>query len=142
MTWPTDVMSVGELNDGGVPLDTTVNMRLSRVCGLAARQRASLILQGFNDMIENEKDELLENSIQAYIQYPKELKQKGKKVDMKIISHAWMSYRSKLVKIWRNHDTPFRTYKDVIEEDGARFVEKCKSEHFAAESQYTQWFRS
>jgi hypothetical protein len=34
--WPTDVMSVGEVNDKGVPLDTTVNMRLSRLYGLAA----------------------------------------------------------------------------------------------------------
>jgi hypothetical protein len=53
-----DVMSVGEVNDEGVPLDTTVNTRLSRVCGLAARQRVSFILQGFDDLTENEKDEL------------------------------------------------------------------------------------
>jgi hypothetical protein len=57
------------------------------------------------------------NSIQAYVQYPEELKQKGTKVAMKIISHAWRSYKSKLVKIWRNHDTSFHTYKDVTEED-------------------------
>jgi hypothetical protein len=97
--WPTDIMSVGEVNDEGVPLNTTVNMRLSRVCGLAARQRVSLILQGFNDLFENEKDELFGNSIQAYVQYLEEVKQKGKKVAMKIISHAWRSYKSKLVKI-------------------------------------------
>jgi hypothetical protein len=97
--WPTDIMSVGEVNDEGVPLNTTVNMRLSRVCGLAAQQRVSLILQGFNDLFENEKDELFGNSIQAYVQYLEEVKQKGKKVAMKIISHAWRSYKSKLVKI-------------------------------------------
>jgi hypothetical protein len=96
------------INDEGIPLDTIVNMRLSKVCGLAARQRVSLILQGFNDLTKNEKEELFENSIQAYIQYPEELKQKGNKVAMKIISHAWRSYKSKLVKIWRNQDTPFR----------------------------------
>jgi hypothetical protein len=45
-------------------------------------------MQGFDDLTKNEKDELFENSIQAYIQYPKELKQKGKKVAIKIISHA------------------------------------------------------
>jgi hypothetical protein len=39
-------------------------------------------------LIENENDEPFKNSIQAYIQYPEELKQKGKKVAMKIISHA------------------------------------------------------
>jgi hypothetical protein len=60
-------MSVGEVNDEGVPLDTTVNTRLSRVCGLAARQRVSLIMQGFDDLAENEKGGLFENSIQAYV---------------------------------------------------------------------------
>jgi hypothetical protein len=33
-------------------------------------------------------DELFKNSIQAYVQYPEEMKQKGKKVAMKIISQA------------------------------------------------------
>jgi hypothetical protein len=83
---------------------------------------------------ENEKDELFENYIQTYAQYLEELKQKGNKVAMKIISHAWRSYKSKLVKIWRNQYTPFHTYKDVTKEDWARFVKKCESEHFAVES--------
>jgi plasmid maintenance system antidote protein VapI len=73
-TWPTDVMSVGEVNDKGITLDMTVNMRLSRVCGLAAQQRVLLTLQRFNDLIENEKDKLFKNTIQAYDQYPEELK--------------------------------------------------------------------
>jgi hypothetical protein len=63
------------------------------------------------------KDRLFENSIQAYVQYPEELKQKGEKLAMKIISHAWRSYKTKLVKIWRNQDTPFHTYNDLLEED-------------------------
>jgi hypothetical protein len=74
MSWPTGVMSVGEVNDEGLPLDTRMNMRLSRVCGLATQQRVSLTLQGFDELTKNEKDELFENSIQAYVQYPKELK--------------------------------------------------------------------
>jgi hypothetical protein len=77
-----------------------------------------LILQGFDDLAKNKKDELFKNSIQAYVQYPKELKQKGKKVAM-----------SKLVNIWRNQDTPFRKYKDVTKEDWVRFIEKCGSDH-------------
>jgi hypothetical protein len=92
-------MSVGEVNDEGIPLDTTVNKRLSRVYVLAARQRVSLTNQGFDELIENEKDKFFKKSIQAYVQYPDELKQKGKKVAIKIISHAWRSYKSKLVKI-------------------------------------------
>jgi hypothetical protein len=134
MTWLTDLMNVGELNDEGVPLDMTVNTRWSRVCGLAALQRLLLILRGFDDLTENEKDELFENSIQAYVQYLEELKPKGKKVAMKIISHAWRSYKSKLLKIWRDQDTPFHKYKDVTKEDWVRFVEKCELEQFAAES--------
>jgi hypothetical protein len=48
----------------------------------------SLTLQGFNELTKNEKDKLFENSIQEYVQYPKDLKQRGKKVAMKIISHV------------------------------------------------------
>jgi hypothetical protein len=99
MSWLTDVMSVGEVNDEGLPLDTRVNTRLFRICGLAARQTMSLTLHGFDELTENEKDELFKNSIQAYVQYPEELKQKENKLAMKIISHAWRSYKSNLVKI-------------------------------------------
>jgi hypothetical protein len=81
-------MSVGEVNDEGLPLDMRVNMRLSRVCCLAIRQRVSLTLPGFDELTKNKKDELFKNSIQAHIQYLEELKQKGKKLAMKIISHA------------------------------------------------------
>jgi hypothetical protein len=45
------------------------------------------------------------------------LKQKEKKVDMKIISHAWRSYKSKLVKLWREKESPFRMYKELRKED-------------------------
>jgi hypothetical protein len=68
-------------------------------------------------LIENNKVELFKNYIQAYVQYPKELKQKGKKVAMKIICHAWRSYKSKLVKLWWEKESPFRTYKELREED-------------------------
>jgi hypothetical protein len=88
MTWLTDIMSVGEVNDEGVPLDTTVNTRLSRVCGLSVRLTVSLTIQRFDELTENEKDELFKNSIQAYVQYLEELKQKRKKITMKIISHT------------------------------------------------------
>jgi hypothetical protein len=41
-----------------------------------------LTLQGFVELTKIEKGELFKNSIQANIQYPEELKQKGKKVAM------------------------------------------------------------
>jgi hypothetical protein len=68
-------------------------------------------------LTKNEKDEVFENSIQAHIQYSNEVKQNGKNVAIKIISHAWRSYKSKLVNIWRDQDTPFRKYKDLTKED-------------------------
>jgi hypothetical protein len=58
---------------------------------------------------------------------------------MKIISHAWRSYKSKLVKLWREKEKPFRTYKELREEDWVRFVAKCKSENFTVNSHYMQW---
>jgi hypothetical protein len=61
---------------------------------------------------------------------------------MKIISHAWRTYKSKLVKILWDQDTPFNKYKDLTKEDWTRFVEKCESEHNGANSQYMQWLRS
>jgi hypothetical protein len=33
-------------------------------------------------------------------------------------------------------------YKDLSEEDWARFVEKCESENFVINSEYMQWFQS
>jgi Fe2+ transport system protein B len=91
-------------------------------------------MQEFNELVKNKKDELFENSIQAYVQYPEEIKQKLKKVAVKIISHAWRSYKSKLMKIWRDQDTLFRKYKDLSKENWARFVEKYESENFVANS--------
>jgi hypothetical protein len=93
-------------------------------------------------LTKNEKDELFKNSIQAYIQYPKEVKQKRKKLAMKIISPAWRGYKTKFVMIWRNQDTPFAIYKDLSEEDWSRFVAKCESENFALNSEYMQCLRS
>jgi hypothetical protein len=87
-------------------------------------------------LTKNEWDELFKNSIHAHIQYLEELKQKEKKVAMKITSLTWRSYKSKLVKIWRDQDTNFLKYKDLKEEDWLRFVGKFKSEDFATSSQY------
>jgi hypothetical protein len=45
----------------------------------------SLTLEKFDDLTKNEKNELFKNCIQAYVEYLEELKEKGKKVAMKII---------------------------------------------------------
>jgi phage terminase small subunit len=66
-------------------LDKEINTRLSKVCGLAAWQKVSLTLERFDDLTKNEKNELFKNCIQAYVEYLEELKEKGKKVAIKII---------------------------------------------------------
>jgi hypothetical protein len=63
-TWPTDVTNAGEVNEDGQPLDQHTLMRLSRVCGFVARQRVPLTLAKFEDLTEDEKNELFANSIQ------------------------------------------------------------------------------
>jgi hypothetical protein len=55
---------------------------------------------------------------------------------MKIISHTWRSYKSKIVKNWREKESPFHTYHELREEDWVRFVEKCESKNFAGNNQY------
>jgi hypothetical protein len=60
---------------------------------------------------------------------------------MKIIFHAWRTYKSRLVKLWRNKMISFNMYKDLREEDWERFVANCKSEDFAVNNQYMQWLR-
>jgi hypothetical protein len=111
------VKSVGEVNDKGVPMDKAINTRLSRVCGLAARQRVLLTLNSFDELTDDDKKQLFANSVQPYVEYLEELKEKGKKLAMKTISHAWRSYKSKLVKCLRNNENPFDKYKDLTQED-------------------------
>jgi hypothetical protein len=88
-------------------------------------------------LTENEKDELFKNSIQVYIQYQKELKQKGKKVAIKIISLAWRSYKRSLVKFWREKESPICKDKESV-----HALCQCESEYFATNSWYMQWLSS
>jgi hypothetical protein len=57
-------MNAGEVNEDGQPLDQRTLMRLSRVCGLATRQRVLLTLEKFEDLTEDEKNEVFANFIQ------------------------------------------------------------------------------
>jgi hypothetical protein len=100
-TWPTDVMNAGDVNEDGKPLDQCTLTRLSRVCCLAARKRVPLTLEKFEDLTEDEKNELFVNSIQQYIVYPEELKEKGKREAMKGISHSWRGNKNRLVTCLR-----------------------------------------
>jgi hypothetical protein len=109
--WLTDVMNAGEVNEDGQPLDQCTLMRLSRVCGLAARQRVPLTLEKFEDLTEDEKNETFMNSIQWYVVYPEELKEKEKRVAMKGISHSWRGYKNRLVTCLRKSRTPSRSSK-------------------------------
>jgi hypothetical protein len=93
IAWPTDAMNAGEVNEDEQPLDQRTLTRLSRVCGLVAQQRVPLTLEKFEDLTEDEKNELFANSIQRYVVYPEELKEKGKRAAMKGISHSWRGYK-------------------------------------------------
>jgi hypothetical protein len=55
---------------------------------------------------------------------------------MKIISHTWRTYKSKLVKCWRNKMNPFNMYKDLREEDWEIFVAKCQLKDFVTNNRY------
>jgi hypothetical protein len=55
---------------------------------------------------------------------------------MKIISYAWRTYKSRLVKLWRNKTNPFNMYKDLRKEDCERFVAKYELEDITVNSQY------
>jgi hypothetical protein len=57
-------MNAGEVNEDGQPLDQRMLTRMSRACGLTAQQRVPLTLEKFEDLIEDEKNELFVNSIQ------------------------------------------------------------------------------
>ena len=109
-TWSTDVKVVGEVNDEGLPLDSEISTRLSRVCGLAGRQKVPLTLDNFDDLSDDQK-EIFNDAIQAYVQYPEELKEKAQKLSMKIISHAWRTYKSRLVKCLKEDQNPFKKFK-------------------------------
>jgi hypothetical protein len=42
------------------------------------------------------------------------------------------------VKFWRENESPFCKYKELRKENWARFVEKCESVNFVANSEYMQ----
>jgi hypothetical protein len=134
-------MNAGKVNEDGQPLDQRVLMRLSRVCGLAARQRVPLTLEKFEDRTEDEENELFAKSIKRYVVYPKELKEKWKRAAMKGISHSWRGYKNRLVTCLRKKQNSFEKFKDLKEEDWERFIAKCESSEFVVNSEYMQQLR-
>jgi hypothetical protein len=135
-------MNAGEVNEDGQPLDQCTLKRLSRVCGLAARQRVPLTLEKFEDLTEDEKNELFANSIQRYIVYPEELKEKRKRAAMKGISHSWRGYKNRLVTCLRKKQNLFEKFKDLKEEDWEIFIAKCEFPEFVANSEYKRQLRA
>jgi hypothetical protein len=122
-------------------LDQRTLTRLSRVCGLADWQRVSLTLEKFEALTEDEKNEFFVNSIQRYVVYPEELKEKGKRATMKVTSHSWRGYKNRLVMCLRKKQNPFEKFKDLKEEDWERFIAKCESPEFVANSEYMRQLR-
>jgi hypothetical protein len=63
------------------------------------------------------------------------LKGKGKRAAMKGISHSWRSYKNRLMTCLRKKQNPFKKFKD-LKEDWERFIAKCESLEFIANSEY------
>jgi hypothetical protein len=64
------------------------------------------------------------------------MKEKGKRAAMKGISHSWRGYKNRLVMCLRKKQNTFEKFKDLKEEDWERFVTKCESLEFVANSEY------
>jgi hypothetical protein len=101
-----------------------------------------LTLEKFEDLTKDEKNEVFTNSIQRYIVYPEELKEKGKRAAMKGISHSWRAYKNRLVTCLRKKQYPFEKLKVLKEEDCERFVTNCESPEFVANSEYMWQLRA
>ena len=122
-TWPTDVVHVGEANDEGVPLGKAVKTRLARVCGLTARQRVGINCAGFSSLTQEEKQTLFNECVQKYVAFPEHLLDKGFKLSMKMISKLWRHYKSILIQCLKKGEDPFKTHKELKQEDWDLFVQ-------------------
>jgi hypothetical protein len=58
---------------------------------------------------------------------------------MKIISHGWRTYKTRLMKCLRDKKNPFNKFKDSTQEDWERFFTKCELENFLVNNQYMHW---
>jgi hypothetical protein len=54
--WPTNQIVVTELTVDGMPTEKKVVTRMRKLAGLIARQRLSLLMVSFDDLIDNEKE--------------------------------------------------------------------------------------
>jgi hypothetical protein len=70
------------------------------------------------------------------------LKEKGKRTAIKGISHSWRGYKNRLVMCLRKKQNPFEKFKDLKEEDWERFISKCESPEFVANSEYMRQLRA
>jgi hypothetical protein len=67
-----------------------------------------LTLEKFEDLTEDEKNELFVNSIQWYVIYPEELKEKGKRTIMKGVSHSWRGLQKQTCDVSEKKVEPLR----------------------------------
>jgi len=95
-TWPTDLITVVEVNEEGTPLDKRTLVRLRRVCGFTAWQNVNLNLANFDDLSKDARGKLFDNNIQTYVAFPKDLRDTAIKLTMKMISSAWRTYKYRL----------------------------------------------
>ena len=83
-----------EIKEDGVPVDEKVTIRFSKLAGLVARKRVSLLLPTIEALDSVEKEWLFEEHIQKYLEFQPHMKQVACKMAFKKVGKAWRSFRS------------------------------------------------
>jgi hypothetical protein len=61
--WPEDKIVVTELTLDGMPTQKKSQIRMTKLAGLIARQRISLVLPSFSELSEEDKQQLFDECV-------------------------------------------------------------------------------
>ncbi|KAK3126690.1 hypothetical protein QOZ80_7AG0560730 [Eleusine coracana subsp. coracana] len=129
--WPTDKVIVTAIAADGMPIPKKERQRMRRLAGLIARQRVSLVLSNFSSLGKEGKKVMFTDYVMPYLEFNKEMKDKGLKRSMKAISKCWRNYKSTLVKEFIiKKRSPFERFKHLKQEDWDAFVKLKYTEEF------------
>ena len=80
-----------------MPTEKKAVTRMRKLAGLIARQRLSLLMVSFDDLIDNEKEQLFNECVQPHLEFSSELRAKVLKVMMRIVNKSGRTFKSELV---------------------------------------------
>ena len=80
-----------------MPTEKKAQIRMSKLAGLIARQRISLILPSFNDLSEEDKWSLFDECVHPRLEFPVALKDRAFKMMMQMVAKSWRTHKSELV---------------------------------------------